>query len=386
MELPQTERKIYHKANSFVGMRGQTAGHADVANRIEALLKTVVQGDNYHNQIVRTACEDALDLPVSQTRKVKFQLHPHVIEEIRRLNEGELSRYLFYRYRYDVFPVEQKIDDYPPCLQIEPTSICNYRCVFCYQTDASFTSNKSGFLGQMSLDTFKKVVDEAKGQCEAITLASRGEPLMCKDFGKMLEYLQGKFLAVKINTNAWFLDEKNIHAILQSGANTLVFSADSASEPLYSQLRVRGSLERVLKNIRLFRQIKSEQYSDSRMITRVSGVRFTKEQNLDDMDGLWGELVDQVAFVDYNPWENVYDCPKNGMETPCSDLWRRLFVWWDGVVNPCDVDYKSKLAIGNVATSSISELWRGEKYQQYREAHAAQKRSGLSPCDRCTVV
>ena len=42
-----------------------------------------------------------------------------------------------------------------------------------------------------------------------------------------------------------------------------------------------------------------------------------------------GDLVDHEAFVDYNPWENSYEKAPNGLATPCSDLWRRMFVWWD---------------------------------------------------------
>ena len=44
----------------------------------------------------------------------------------------------------------------------------------------------------------------------------------------------------------------------------------------------------------------------------------------------WGDLVDQIAFVDYMPWENVYKSKYSEVQTPCSDLWRRMFVWWDG--------------------------------------------------------
>ena len=29
------------------------------------------------------------------------------------------------------------------------------------------------------------------------------------------------------------------------------------------------------------------------------------------------------------------------LTVPCSELWSRLFIWWDGKVNPCDYDYKS---------------------------------------------
>src|SRR5205823_4938505 len=145
----------------------------------------------------------------------------------------------------------------------------------------------------------------------------------------------GKFLALKINTNASHLDERKAHAILQAGFNTVVFSADAAVEPLYSKLRVNGKLETVLRNVEQFQNIRAREYADTRVITRVSGVRYSDDQNLPEMEAAWGDLVDQVAFVDYNPWENTYERELNDVTTPCSDLWRRMFVWCDGRVNPC---------------------------------------------------
>ena len=107
-------------------------------------------------------------------------------------------------------------------------------------------------MGMMSFDLFKQIIDQVEDRCEAVTLASRGEPLACPDIGAMLRYAGGKFLALKLNTNAWYLDEKLCHAILKAEFNTVVFSADAASEPAYSQLRVNGQLEKVLNNIKLF--------------------------------------------------------------------------------------------------------------------------------------
>jgi radical SAM protein with 4Fe4S-binding SPASM domain len=202
----------------------------------------------------------------------------------------------------------------------------------------------------------------------------------------MLEYCVGKFLGLKMNTNASMLNEKHCHAMLAGGINTVVFSADAAKEPLYSQLRVKGSLEKVLANIRLFQDIKHKHYSQSKVITRVSGVKFTDDQDMDSMAGLWGDLVDQVAFVAYNPWENVYEAPLNEVQTPCSDLWRRMFVWFDGKVNPCDTDYKSVLAVGNIQEKSISQLWRAPAYEQLRKNHLDKLRSKASPCQRCVVI
>lgn len=110
------------------------------------------------------------------------------------------------------------------------------------------------------------------------------------------------------------------------------------------------------------------------------------EQDLDSMERYWGGLVDQVAFVDYVPWENVYNATHSNIATPCSDLWRRMFVWWDGRVNPCDVDYRSTLTAGLLAGSQLTDLWRCDPYEALRSRHARNLRSSVSPCNRCVVV
>jgi pyruvate-formate lyase-activating enzyme len=379
-----TTPSVYEKSDSFVEIRPTHPQHAAVRARIEAIAASLSGSDasDHRSSIVREACAELLkDEP-----EARFGLRNYVVEEISRLRDEELARYLFYRFRYEVFPREHRLDDFPPLLQIEPTSICNFRCVFCYQTDTAFTNPKNSHMGLMSLDLFKRVVDEAEGKCEAITLASRGEPTLHKQFAEMLDYLAGKFLAVKVNTNASMLDEEKCHAILRAGVQTLVFSADAASEPLYSQLRVRGNLEEVLENVTRFRDIRERHYPDSRTITRVSGVKFSEEQDFDELEAFWHELVDQVALVKYNPWENTYEQPVNDIETPCSEYWRRTFVLWDGTMNPCDTDYKATLSPGNAKDGSVGSIWRGERYENLRRLHLARERRGVSPCNRCTVV
>lgn len=381
-----TVSHIFRKADSLHALSGVGGADAALIGRIRALHGRLPQlGLDVHcRDIVARACRGLLG--AAQADEPDYQLRPHIVAELLRVSDAELPRYLFYRYRYDVFPQTHELDGYPPCVQIEPTSICNYRCVFCYQTDRSFTQGRSGHMGQMPLDTFKRVVDEIESKVEAVTLASRGEPLMAKQIEEMLAYLRGKFLGLKINTNAWYLDERKAHAILETEPNTLVFSADAADPELYARLRVHGKLDRVLANVRRFAEIRARSYPGSRTITRVSGVRFSDEQDFDAVESFWHDYVDQVAFVDYNPWENAYETPANGLVAPCSDLWRRAFVWWDGRMNPCDVDYKSSLSAGSTVDTSVSKLWRGESYERLRRDHLSGLRQVRSPCKGCVVV
>lgn len=374
---------MYDKANSILEIRKDTNKAADVWSRITPLfgqLDTLDSDDPLFKALNDLAVEDS-------NGPGKFYLRDHVIEEIARLPESNLERYLRYRYRYDMYPELKVTGEYPPLVQIEPTSICNYRCVFCYQIDEKLSNKKNGHMGTMTLDLFKNIVDQLVGNVDAISLASRGEPTVNKRLPEMLEYIAGKFLAAKLNTNAYLLSEELSHALLSADIQTLVFSADAAEEQLYSQMRVNGKLDKVLRNIEMFNAIKEKHYSGSRMITRVSGVKFDhQKQDLDEMEAFWGHLVDQVMFVDYNPWEKVYDAPRNDISEPCSDLWRRMFIWWDGSVAPCDVDYLTTMSSESILEKSVSEIWQGKTYTDLRQSHLKKQRQELEPCSRCVVL
>ncbi len=386
MERPLNEPEVYRKGESLRSISGDPSIE-DVYVRLESVNATRAQGpDNPYDGILDRVFGDLATEAELRTPST-FRIRPHVAEEIRRLRDDEIPRYLYHRYRYDIFPITRELDAFPPCVQIEPTSICNFRCVFCFQTDPLLTQRKHGHAGQMPVERFKDLVDQLEGHVEFVTLASRGEPLLTKGIEEMLAYASGKFLGLKMNTNATFLDERKAHAILEAEPSTLVFSADAADPETYAQLRVNGDLDRVLKNIRRFKEIKESKYPNSRLITRVSGVAYDRErQDYEAIESYWREYVDQVAFVDYNPWENAYDNPGNGIEQVCSDLWRRCFVWWDGRVNPCDVDYRSFLSPGNTDDASVGTIWTGLGYASLREAHVRGERQGLTPCKGCVSV
>lgn len=376
----------YAKGDSFEASfvaRPRTSAEAQRVRSLDVLER----GDlpfNFQSVLTRAIAD--LRSGGSGSSPGSLTITPFVAEELARIDDKNLPRYVFHRFRYDVFPSLRQLDAFPPYVQIEPTSVCNFRCVFCYQTDESFSSRDSEHMGSMSVDTFKRIVDQIEGEVEFVSLASRGEPLMCRDLPAMLEYANGKFLGLKVNTNASILTEERSHALLSGAVGTVVFSADAAEEPLYSQLRVNGKLDRVLRNIERFETIRQKHYSNSKVISRVSGVYVNHDQDMDKMVSLWGGMVDQISFVRYNPWENVYEAPFSGVSTPCSDLWRRMFVWFDGRVNPCDTDYKSVLSVGDVTSDSLSELWRGPAYERFRSTHLNAERGRLHPCNKCVVI
>ena len=146
---------------------------------------------NKERQILNTVKKDLLN-PNENDDNI-FKLNDNVIDELISFEKKDILNYLVHRYRYEIFPKKKIVDNFPPYLQIEPSSICNYRCVFCFMTDNTLTDKKFGHMGTMKLETFKRIIDSAEGKIEFLSLASRGEPFACKDIDKMLNILWVNF-------------------------------------------------------------------------------------------------------------------------------------------------------------------------------------------------
>jgi len=294
--------------------------------------------------------------------------------------------YLIFRYKFKIYPNQKIVSEFPIYLLIEPISACNLRCIMCFQIDDSFTSNRE-LMGSMDIQLFKNIIDEAHANgTKAITLASRGEPTMHPKLDEMLEYCSDKFFELKINTNATKLTEKLSHRILQSGVTDVVFSVDSYKKDDYERIRVRGIFETVLDNIKKFSEIRKEFYPDSKCATRISGVRVDKGLDMNEFKKFWEQYVDHVVIMELeNRWDTYHNPLEVGAENPCTYLWERMYVWFDGICNPCDADYKSELKLGSIKENSLKEIWHSKRFADLREKHTKNQRNACYPCDRCPI-
>ncbi len=319
-------------------------------------------------------------------RTEQVNLSPQEIQFLNTNSDDSWSRYLIFRYKFNNYPKQRIVSDFPNYVLIEPVSACNLRCTMCFQIDETFSGDKN-FMGKMDLNLFKKVIDECfEGGTKAITLASRGEPTLHPNLGEMLEYCSGKFFELKLNTNATRLTEKLIHQILKSGVTDLVYSIDSYEKNEYESIRVKGIFEEVLSNIIKFKEIKEKHYPESKCATRISGVKVNPNQDPQKFKEFWEKYVEHVVMIEMEQrWDTYHNPIEIAGTNPCDYLWERMYVWYDGICNPCDVDYKSELAVGSVMKNSIREIWNSEQYNKIRESHKQGKRQMCYPCDRCPV-
>ena len=324
-----------------------------------------------------------------KNKKIKFPINKHMELFIlkNRLDINKIIKYLSFRYKFYLAGKNKINLGYPPYLLIEPVSACNLRCPFCFQTDKSFT--RKPFMGVMDFDFFKNIVDQADDlQVGAITLASRGEPTMHKKIIEMLEYINKKknIFEIKLNTNASFLSEEICYGILQNNVTQVVISSDHYLKEDYERLRLGSNFEKIVKNVDNLFNIRKKDFPGSITEIRVSGIDNDRNLDRDKFKQFWIKRSDHVtAGYPLERWDTYNNQIMNDLKEPCEFLWDRMYVWFDGKVNPCDADYKSNLSFGSAKKYSLKNLWNNKVIEKTRNHHKNNNRNKINPCDRCGV-
>ena len=225
-------------------------------------------------------------------------------------------------------------------------------------SDKSFT--RKPYMGVMNFDLYKKIIDEANNiGVGAITLASRGEPTMHKKFLEMIEYVGKKnnIFEIKINTNGTFLNENLCHGLFKNNVTQIVVSSDHYIKEDYERLRVGSNFEKVVKNVDMLFNIRKKYFPESLTEIRISGVDNEKNLDRNKFRDFWIQRSDHVsAGFPIERWDTYTNNTHPEINDSCEFLWDRMYIWFDGKVNPCDADYKSYLSFGNISNSSIKEV------------------------------
>src|SRR5690606_15928595 len=151
---------------------------------------------------------------------------------------------------------QEKIDYYPPVIKIDLSPLCNLHCPVCVHASPKENSNflaKQHFDAShmMSVESFKKIIDEVKGKTQAVYLYLMGEPFMHPHICEMSQYANKAGLNVLVSSHFSFrFPDKKIAEIANSGITHLEISIDGATQDIYEMTRIGGNLDFVIDNLK----------------------------------------------------------------------------------------------------------------------------------------
>jgi MoaA/NifB/PqqE/SkfB family radical SAM enzyme len=161
-------------------------------------------------------------------------------------------------------------------VELDLTNLCNNRCPRCTGIKDKNVS--------LTFVQVRKLVDELADvfNAKSIIISGGGEPLLNKDFVKMLYYIKSKGIDIGLNSNGYSLNAKNARAIADCCAYFRI-SLDAGTPEMYKKTHGVGmeAFEKVLGNIRMFDRIRKEAGSSVSFGTGYLTGRQTKGGILD---------------------------------------------------------------------------------------------------------
>jgi radical SAM protein with 4Fe4S-binding SPASM domain len=301
-------------------------------------------------------------------------------------------------------------------LVIKPTSDCNANCPTCSLRRELFRKNRNG--RKPSLERWVGLFAEARQLgCNSVHI-SGGEPLLYKDFDKLIIEAKKQSIQVNLNTNGALLTPGNVEKLANSGLDSITVSIYSTEAVIHDKARgKRGLLLKALEGIRLLK---------SKALLLVDCQTILAAYNLRELDKLvqWafsseignlyvsyiegdihhsytptaGQIVEfrnetlpkiQALIRQYGPDETKEQAIKT-VESIFSDEAKRIeefskgdyfpgplpdcqrpetfsLVLANGDVLPCNgVEYSHEPVMGNILENSFEQLWTSIKWDDYR--------------------
>ena len=291
---------------------------------------------------------------------------------------------------------------------IDPSNYCNFKCSFCPRNLDTFHDYAGKFM-HMDFSLFEKIVSDIKqfqNRIKVIRLYYLGEPLLNPRFVDFLQLLMDASVTerIEITTNASMLSEEKSAAILSVAANhpdTQLFMRYS----IYSVLPERNKritsnpvdVAQIRRNIEVFQSLRDKMHVNNVSTYAKMLDTFDESENKTFFD-FYQSIVDDIQLEEPMNWsgddavnllEKEYGdrLPDNAFKTrvkePCQYPFNSLAVNPDGSVVVCCVDWSRKTQVGNVAKTSLLEIWNGKQLRDLQLLHLAGRRCENDACRNC---
>jgi len=266
---------------------------------------------------------------------------------------------------------------FPLHVDIELSSRCNLNCVYCGKQHLL----KPGYLGDMSMELFCRIVDQcAAGGVESIGLSYRGEPLLNRQAPEMVAYAKKAGIDhVSFCSNGMLLVPVLAEKLIRAGLDEITVSAQGATAESFEHSRIGANFAAVVRNVDAFMKCK-KRLGVSLPKLRIQAVELP-ELDKEGFLAFWTPRCDEVVTVAYRP-------PCDGAEMRgdwcCSQLWRRMTVEWDGCILPCNNNDLRTASPGNANEISLGEAWTAPCTEHLRTLHRQGRGGEHADCRVCT--
>ena len=171
----------------------------------------------------------------------------------------------------DILPLRTPISAH-----VDISSICNYRCSFCFQADTKGMKEVGLKRGWMEVDMFKRIVDgfkEFPNKIKKIKIGNHGEPTLHPDVAKMVKYARESETAdiIEMFTNGSRLEPKLNEEMVKAGLQRINVSLEGLTNERYLDVAgVKQHFQELIDGVKSLYEIKPREKSDLQIYVQIA--------------------------------------------------------------------------------------------------------------------
>jgi len=266
-------------------------------------------------------------------------------------------------------------------LVIEITNACNLKCTMCPRT----AMNRK--ISHMESKLFEKIISENHVHIEFASLNGYGEPLLHPSLFDFIKLCRQYHVRTGISSNCTQLNETMARNLLDNPPDVLTLAIDGASPEAYEAVRLGASFEEVVGNVKRFLELRRNLNKHNTFVI-LQCIHMPETRN--QIRGFYS-LFEGLAFdairirqLTYSG-QNCKDLSYRNNPGSCFWLWNEPMILSDGTLVPCCQDVNGDLALGNLQSAPLKELWAEGKIGDLRKKHSNGDRNSLPICLSCNM-
>lgn len=280
-------------------------------------------------------------------------------------------------------------DYFPRIYQIETTSRCNLECPFCPRTIDLKQSKIRDLNEILPFEDFKNILRQMPW-LKSLELFHFGEPFMHRNISEYLNFCRSSGIFTVLASNMQVATREKIDEVFDAGLGFLVMDVDSLDADTYAKARPPGRLKDLqpkvsyaLERMWKMRDVETPQEAiewkkknhhdpyqkvGPYVIAQTIMLKDKPEYDEEEFIAWAGWPADEIRYKFLDSFRgSVVDKGTLGPDDICREAFYGFTVHANGNVVPCDRDWAGENVWGNLKTSSVSEVWRGEAANKFRE-------------------
>lgn len=276
---------------------------------------------------------------------------------------------------------DDEIPKYPNHVHIEITTKCNLRCIFC-----PINRLKRGNRRLSDKEVLNLIEHAAVFDLEYIDFVNYGETLLHPKFF-LFAAVANRILGrgkLGLVTNGTVMNENVATSFIELGFKQLVFSLDGFTKEIFEKVRVGADRNKIYEGVNWYLEFLRENHITNYF--PVVAMTVCKE-NEQDVQTFWNYWNTRPVIP------QVYRCTGRGGEVPltkpnsnpCRIALDGMWILNDGRVTVCCEDVHGINTVGSIYEQSLSRIWEGDAFQDFRSKHLERRKGEIPLCKDCQV-